>query len=60
MVPDVVAAVRQAEEQLARSLAARATERPTGAAPASARCARLEGLPVTQTLHDRTEPSLLN
>ncbi len=56
VVPDVVAAVRQAEEQLARSLADRATERSDRRrARLSALRARLEGLPVTQTLHDRTE-----
>src|SRR5690606_26207430 len=56
VVPDVVAAVRQAEEQLARSLADRATERSDRRrARLTALRARLEGLPVTQTLHDRTE-----
>lgn len=56
VVPEVVAAVRQAEEQLARSLADRATERSDRRrARLSALRARLEGLPVTQTLQDRTE-----
>jgi len=56
VVPEVVAAVRQAEEQLARSLADRATERSDRRrARLTALRARIEGLPVTQTLHDRME-----
>lgn len=56
VVPEVVAAVRQAEEQLARSLAERATERSDRRrARLSVLRARLESLPVTDTLHDRTE-----
>lgn len=56
VVPEVVAAVRQAEERLARSLADRATERSDRRrARLSALRARIENLPVTDTLQDRTE-----
>src|SRR5690606_16614925 len=56
VVPEVMAAVRQAEERLARSLAERATERSERRrARLTALRAQLESLPVTQTLHDRAE-----
>lgn len=56
VVPEIVAAVRQAEERLARSLADRATERSDRRrARLSALRARIESLPITDTLQDRTE-----
>ncbi len=60
VVPEVMAAVRQAEERLARSLAERATERSERRrARLTALRAQLESLPVTQTLHDRAEATRL-
>src|SRR5690606_16983586 len=60
VVPEAMAAVRQAEERLARSLAERATERSERRrARLTALGAQLESLPVTQTLHDRAEATRL-
>lgn len=56
VVPDLVSAARQAEEALARTLAARATEASERmVAQLTALRAQLEGLPVTATLTDRAE-----
>lgn len=60
VVPEVVAAVRQAEERLARTLAERATERSERRhARLTALRAQLENLPVTETLSDRSEAARL-
>lgn len=56
VAPEVVAAVRQAEERLAQSLAERATERSERRrARLAALRAQLERLPVTDTLSERAE-----
>ncbi len=56
VAPEVVAAVRQAEQRLAQSLAERATERSERRrARLAALRAQLERLPVTDTLSERAE-----